>query len=364
VSGRARVATRVDAALALLALLMACGGSSSDGPSTPDPTPTPPPGGAFDYNGITHVSWWHDQYGYGEATASRSALAATGSNWGGVLASWYMEGSHSSTIAPHPTRSPTDQVVRRAIQHMHSLGLQVMLKPHVDPLDGTWRGQIAPSDPGAWFASYAEMMDHYAVLAAETEVEMLCVGTEFATMSGGRYASSWATVINRVRARYSGLLTYAANANRPADEFTSVSFWPQLDLLGLDVYVPLTNGNNPSRQDLVNAWRSNSAGHDMVAAYRNFQSARGMPLIFTEIGYRSADGTNRAPWDWAASMGSDSGEQADCYQAAYEVWSGETAWMRGLFWWSWDVPAPQAGDTGYSPWGKPAEAVLRQWQGG
>ena len=74
----------------------------------------------------------------------------------------------------------------------------------------------------------------------------------------------------------------------------------------------------------------------MVAAYRNFQNAHGKPLIFTEIGYRSADGTNRAPWDWQASMGSDPGEQADCYQAAYEVWSGETAWMRGLFWWSWE----------------------------
>ena len=78
-SGRARVATRTSAGLVLLALLMACGGSSSDGPSTPTPTPTPtpPPGGAFDYNGITHVSWWHDQYGYTGATASRSALAAT-----------------------------------------------------------------------------------------------------------------------------------------------------------------------------------------------------------------------------------------------------------------------------------------------
>jgi hypothetical protein len=342
---------------------MACGGSSSDGPSTPTATPTPPPGGAFDYNGITHVSWWHDQYGDAEAMNSRNALAATGNDWAGLLTTWYMEGRHSNTIAPHPTRSPTDQVVRGAIQHMHSLGLQVMLKPHVDPLDGTWRGQIAPSDSGAWFASYGEMMDHYAALAAETNVEMLCLGTEFVTLSGARYASSWATVIDRIRARYSGLLTYAANANRPADEFTSVSFWPQLDLLGLDVYVPLTNGNNPSRQDLVDAWRSNRDGHDMVAAYRNFQNAHGKPLIFTEIGYRSADGTNRAPWDWQASMGSDPGEQAACYEAVYQVFGGETAWMRGLFWWSWDVPAPAVGDTGYSPWGKPAEAVLRQWQG-
>jgi hypothetical protein len=344
-----------------LALLMACGGSSSEGPSTPTPTPTP--GGTFDYNGITHVSWWHDQYGYSEATASRNALAATGGNWAGVLATWYMSDRRSVTIASHPTQSPSDQAVRRAIQEMRAMGLRVMLKPHVDSMDGYWRGQIAPSDPGAWFASYAEMMDHYATLAEDTGAEMLCVGTELVTMSGARYASNWKSVIDRVRDRYAGLLVYGAGANYPADEFTSVSFWPHLDLLGLDVYTSLTNRANPSRQDLVNAWRSNRDGHNMVAAFRNFQMAHGKPLIFTEIGYRSADGTNRAPWDWQASMGSDPGEQADCYQAAYEVWSGETAWMRGLFWWSWDVPAPGAGDTGYNPRGKPAEDVLRQWQG-
>ncbi len=349
---------------ALLVLLMACGGSSS-GPTDqePAPGPTPPAGGAFDYNGITHVSWWHDQYGDAEATASRKALAATGGNWAGLLTTWYMEQRRSTSIAPHPTGTPTEPVLRRAIDEMHALGLRVMLKPHVDPRDGTWRGQIAPPDPAMWFASYAEMMDHFATLASEMDVEMLCVGTELATMTDARYVSSWTAVVDRIRARYSGLLTYAANANHPADEFTSVSFWPQLDLLGLDVYVPLTSRSNPSRQDLVNAWRGNRDGHDMVAAYRNFQKARGQPLIFTEIGYRSADGTNRAPWDWQASMGPDPGEQADCYQAAYEIWSGETAWMRGLFWWSWDVPAPGAGDTGYSPWGKPAEDVLRQWQG-
>lgn len=340
---------------------MACGGSSS-GPSTPTPTSAPPSGGAFEYNGITHVSWWHDQYGRPAGSSSRDALAGTGANWAGVLTTWYMERRDSSLIAPLTLTTPTDDGVRRAIEELHALGLRVMLKPHVDVRDGTWRGQIAPSDAAAWFASYAEMLEHHAVLARETDVEMLCIGTELVTMTDTRHLVAWTGVIDRVRALYPGLLVYAANGNSPADEFTSVSFWSQLDLLGLDVYTPLTNSTGPSLEDLVSGWRRNRDGHDMVAAYRNFQGAHGKPLVFTEIGYRSADGTNRTPWDWEASMGADPGEQADCYQAVYEVWSGETAWMQGLFWWSWDVPAPGPGDTGYSPWGKPAEDVLRLWQ--
>ena len=348
------------AAIATLALLAACGGGGS--PSTPTPTATPPPGGAFDYDGITHVSWWHDEYGYPAASTSRSALAGTGAGWAGLLVTWYMDTRSSNTIAPHPDQSNDDDVVRRAIDEMHALGLKVMLKPHVDVRDGTWRAQITPTDPGLWFESYAAFMDHYVAIAAEKNVAMLCIGTELASMSGSAYAAQWASLIARIRSRYAGLLTYAANGVEPADEFTSVSFWAQVDLLGADVYTPLTDKTNPTRAELAAGWRKNRYGHDMVAAFSNLQKAYGKPLIFTEIGYRSGDGTNRTPWDWGASMAADPAEQADCYAAMYEVWSKESSWMKGPFWWAWDVSPPAAGDTGYNPRGKPAEDVLRAWQ--
>jgi hypothetical protein len=181
-------------------------------------------------------------------------------------------------------------------------------------------------------------------------------------MTGAQYAAEWDAVIDTVKARYGGLLTYAANAASAGDEFTRVTFWDRLDLVGLDVYTPLTNTDAPSRDALVAAWRRNARGEDMVSTYRNAAQARGKPVIFTEIGYRSMDGTNKAPWDWQASAGADAAEQADCYEAMFTVWSGETSWMKGAFWWSWAVPQPKADDTGYEPWTKPAEGVLEKWQ--
>ena len=91
--------------LPVLALLSACGGGS---PSSPPPAVTPPPGGAgFTYNGVTHVSWWHDEYGYAAASSSRRALAETGAGWGGLLTTWYMERRDSNDIRPSPIARTT-----------------------------------------------------------------------------------------------------------------------------------------------------------------------------------------------------------------------------------------------------------------
>lgn len=343
---------------AVVVIALAACGSPAGGPSDPTPSPT----ARFAYNGLDHVSWWHDEYLSADGTASRRALAATSANWAGVLVTWYMPDKTSTDIAPDLQQTPTDEAVRRAILELRGQGLKVMLKPHVDVRDGTWRGTIAPSDRPAWFRSYRAFLLHYAALAQESGAELLCVGTELATLSDARGAADWVEIIAAVRGAYGGLLTYAANATSPADEFTSVSFWGRLDVLGLDAYVPLTDKLNPSREELVRAWTRNRYGADMVSAFRNWQAAWGKPVIFTEIGYRSADGANRAPWDWQVSAGADNSEQADCYEAAYQVWTRESAWMNGIFWWAWSVSEPRPGDTDYNPRGKPAEGVLRRWQ--
>lgn len=345
------------AAAALAGALAACG--SSDAPSPP-PTPSPT---RFAYYGINHVSFWHDQSQYSEAGVSRRELANTRANWAGVLVTWYMARRDSNQIAPDPQRTPTDAAVRQAIAELRGQGLKVMLKPHVDVQDGTWRGTIAPSNETAWFASYAAFILHYAALARETGVEMLCIGTELVTLSGARHAGAWVSVIAAVRGSYAGPLTYAANAIGAADEFTAVSFWGQLDVLGLDAYTPLTDELDPTRQELAAGWSRNRFGENMLAAYRNWQAAWGKPVVFTEIGYRSGNGANRAPWDFQLGLAPDWGEQADCYAAAFEVWTREASWLRGVFWWSWSVPVPPPDDTGYDPRRKPAEDVLQQWQG-
>jgi hypothetical protein len=316
--------------------------------------------GFFEYQGVQHVSWWFDQYDSTAGEEARRALAATGANWAGVLTTWYMEHSDSTAILPDAQKTPDEKGVVAAIRHFHELGLRVLLKPHVDVQDGTWRGSIRPANVDAWFTSYVEFMERMAHLAEAEKVEMLCVGTELARLSGAEFRSRWEIVLARVRTVYHGQLTYAANANSAADEFTSVSFWDLVDLAGLDAYAPLTDKDDPTPDELVAAWSRNARGDNMLAAYRNWQRSHGKPVILTEIGYRSANGANRAPWDYVRSAPYDAAEQADCYYAAFAVWLPERSWLKGLFWWSWGVLAPAEGDTGYTPQNKPAGDILHE----
>jgi len=320
--------------------------------------------GGFQYYGITHVSWWFDEYTYATATASRNDLAATSANWAAVLATWYQPNLTASTIAPSSTQTPTDAAVIQAITEFHNKGIKVMLKPHVDVNDAnnSWRGSINPLSPDAWFTSYTSFITHYAQLAASNGVEMLCIGTELKTVSGASNVTRWYQVIDAIKAVYSGKLTYASNATSAGDEFTSVSFWDRLDLIGLDGYFQLTNQLDPTLAQLVAAWQGNANRLNIVSAVSNLASAHQKPIIFTEIGYKSVAGANIAPWDYGRPGTYDPTEQRNCMDAAFTAWTPYSQWLLGFFWWAWPVQPPAATDEDYNPRGKPAAALLKAWQ--
>ena len=135
-------------------------------------------------------------------------------------------------------------------------------------------------------------------------------------------------------------------------------------MIGLDGYFPLTDHADPTLAELVAAWSHNKDGLNILAAVQNLHNAHQKPVIFTEIGYRSYPGTNIAPYSYSSNTAPpDLTEQSNCYEAFYEVWSQQSSWLKGVFWWAWSVPPPGPNDTDYNPRGKPAEDVLRSWQG-
>jgi len=311
----------------------------------------PVKGTAMQYKGVAYTSFWHDDYTYPVANASLNALQSTGANYASVLVMWYESNNTSNTIFPDPNQTPTDAAVIQAINDAHARGMGVMLKPQVMN-----QSILNPTDHAAWFASYATFIDHYAKIAQANGVEMLCIGCELDQLATSNYSANWSTVISGVRAIYSGPLTYAAQWY----DYENIPFWGLLDCVGIDAYFPLSNAQTPSVSNLVTAWSSyNYYGtvRNWAQEIETFQATVNKPLIFTEIGYRSADYAAQAPAD--IGSGYNPQAQANCYEAVLQVFSSKP-WFSGMFWWNWDPNPSQLGanNTDFSPQNKLAQDVL------
>ena len=250
----------------------------------------------------------------------------------------------------------------------------MLLKPHLDPLDGHPRANYAPADRGAWFRNYEALLVHYAEMAARNRVEMFSIGCEFDSLDGEPYREQWLHIIKSVRAAYGGPLIYASGS---AVGGRDASFWDAVDYIGVDAYNPLSFARDPSVAELAAGWLSPPAnswaaswsnGMVPVEYYRALSRRHGKPLIFTEIGYKSIAGDGAKPGDWKARGAIDLALQARAYEALFEVWSREAAWMKGVFLWSWAPdPHPErssGGLAGYTPQNKPAERVITRWYRG
>ena len=308
--------------------------------------------------GISYAAWWPGEYSRPYSDQALAELRDTGADWISLIVTQYQDSFASTAIRATPA-TPTDADLIHAMARAHSLGLKVMLKPHVDLENDPahWRGEIgqgfSEGQWASWFGSYANMINHYAALAQAHGVEQFCVGTELNATQGR--VSQWRSLIAGVRAHFRGQLVYAANWGAE----TSLTWWDALDLIGVDAYYPLTNQNNPSIAELKAAWAPR------VSMLRDLSTRVRKPVIFTEIGYRSQDGANRHPYDWQVTGAVDLQEQADAYQAALETFFDQS-WFAGAFWWAWAVYPAYGGSCNddYTPHDKPAEDVLRSWYGG
>jgi len=310
--------------------------------------------------GISYACWWPGLYSLPDSDVSLAHLAETGADWISLIVTGYQDNLKSLQISANAS-TPTDSDLIHVLNQAHSLGLKVMLKPHVDLANDPshWRGQIGrafTSEPewAEWFASYRRFIEHYADLAAVFGADQFCVGCE---LEGTTHRESdWRAVVAAVRSRYLGPLVYAGNHS---GEEAGITWWDAVDAIGVDAYYPLSRKLNPTLDELKAAWQP------LVASLASLSARWQKRIILTEIGYRSINGTAMHPWDWQIRGAVDLQEQADCYQAAFQSLARQP-WFGGIYWWSWS-PDPNEGgpaDDGYTPHNKPAEEVLRAWFGG
>jgi hypothetical protein len=268
------------------------------------------------------------------------ALAATGATWIALTPTVYVRDRRDSTVAAAAS-TPSDDSVRAAIRAARALGLKVVLKPHVDSLQGGARAWLEPKDAAAWFTSYRVFVLDYARIAQEEGCSIFVVGTELAVLTAPQHWGAWRALISDVRGVYSGPLTYAANWHSAE----LVGFWRDLDFIGIDAYYPVVGGKN--RTLLKIGWLP------IEGALHALSAANGRPIIFTEFGLSSQKGANMKPWDFGDFGALDLDVQTAYVQTFLNAFAHKS-YVAGFLNWAWDQNPGGTADKSMTLRGKPA----------
>ena len=248
----------------------------------------------------------------------------------------------------------TREGAQQYIETLKAKGLKIMMKPQIWVWRGEFTGYIEMDNEAQWKqleASYSKFILEHASLAEETQVEILCIGTELERFVVNR-PEYWENLIQEIKKIYKGQLTYAANW----DEFKRTPFWEDLDYIGVDAYFPVSDSKTPSVNECIKGWKPH------VKTIKNLSEKHNKPILFTEFGYRSVDFAGKEPWKSDRSMTRVNLEaQTHTTQALFETFWNED-WFAGGFLWKWFHNHKNSGgpkNSQFTPQNKPVEKLIK-----
>eukprot|EP01084_Bolivina_argentea_P047096 86761_1 len=316
-------------------------------------------------------------------------IKSMGTNWISIVVTQFQMQHNSTDIFPiynksvignfnHTCYTSTQNELIAAINYSHSLGLNVMLKPHVDLINDPnyWRGTIGQDMNSTfwnqWFQSYTKYILFYATIAQNTHCEMLSVSTELIIAS--QQEALWRELIPKIRNVYSfGKLICSAHWSWPnntdtlptngSGELTDKRWWDLMDIIGADEYYMnhvKFNTSYPSLTQYLNAWAP------IQQQFINMNNYWNKTMVVTEIGICSGfDGS-------CGAVNGNSAKHAPTNQSLYgQVTLYESvliaftnySFFEGIFFWNWNTDNAFGGlnNSCITPAYKPAEDLLREW---
>ena len=308
---------------------------------------------------FTHEGYQiYNGYTSQRATASLEKLHELGSNAVALVPYTFMRNPQEPSYLEinRSAHGENDEGVIHSAFEAKRRGMVTLLKPQVW-IRGGWPGDVEMQTEDDWqtfFDNYYRWIRHYALLAEIYGFDILCVGVEFSKATLAR-EKDWRQMIGKIRKLYSGKLVYAANWG---EEFENISFWDELDYIGIDCYYPLSKDADPSDKELKTNF--DKVLKKVAAVSRRYNKQ----VLFTEIGFRSVEGTWENPHAEAGERPANAQHQARAYEAVFECLQNQP-WCAGLFWWKWgtDLADHDPADRDFIPAGKPAEEVVERWFG-
>lgn len=307
------------------------------------------------------MGWYHD---YSMPTSDwilENEVRPLGVNWIKINQLCWQETDSSTTIDCSSNDISSDNDLIHLTEQAHRLGIRVMLELGMDVRDksnGGWAATIGKTFDDnqwqAWFASYNQMVIHYAALAEQNHIDYFTVGSELETASTRE--KEWRALVAEVRQTYHGPILYSSDEEF---EWTRIKWWDAVDAIGLHPYnFQLSTADQPTVEQVTATWKPIT---DRIEALSRKWDR---PIIITEIGYESQHGiSNQYMYGPNNSWKLDVHESAVLYQALVNAFR-DKPWFRGLFWfridsWGNDYEPSTFLFNAY----KPEEDVVRSFYG-
>ncbi len=316
---------------------------------------------------LAHNWQGNGRAGYGTEAGAQTLdyLVDVGADWVSLTPFGWLDELHSVTIGGEhtgevPGGGESSARLEGAVAQAKARGVKVMLKPHLWVRGGAWQGHVAPRDGAgqpawdAWWDSYRGFILYYASFAQRHQLDALVVAIELPSAVGHARGQGLLQTIAAVREVYDGPLLYGANW----DEQVAPEVWAALDMVGVQLYAPLSHAPDPD----VSMMRAGLRPH--LRRWADIARAANKPLVLTEVGYRASPTAASAPYAWPEHQEGarevDEALQARAYHALFAEAAAHN--VRGLFLWKifTDPHTDEEGLDGFSPRGKAAEAVWRQ----
>jgi len=345
-----------------------------------------------------------------QALSSLNALRATGARTLRVVLTRYVDSENSTLIhglsnTPLATTEAAD--VEPFLLAAIALNLSVTLSLTVDinwalPENFSRRAWYKPgslnreklglgwSDANwdAFFDSWAAVLAPLASLAQSLSqgsatcslgapgVSLLTLGDTLDTAFSQE--ARMRRLISGVRAVYKGCISAVSNGRL----LPTIGWWDAVDVIGHEAYWPLAAtaspiGSAPSVASLLDGWQGVAETMAAVSAANG-----GKRIAFLTAGAQSRPNCHLEPWGTGGTApgpaGNNQGDvsawplsydmhcQANVYEALFQAFEPfEHSWYAGFTLWRWSPDPTQGGpsDNDYSPHGKEAEGVFRQWVG-
>lgn len=310
-----------------------------------------------DYPNLKNVSivvgWFGNTTKAGKISIKPGVESRNGPDWevAGMNRKTAYELQKDESGSPKWGGTPTDKSIFELTKTLHDAGYNVTLYPilYMDDSEQTWRGFIKPKSDAEvenFFKEYGKVIKHYAGLTHNGEklsdyMDDLIIGTEFEGVTAYRNKKGEFKSVDEL-IKLAGevkaiagpdvKLTYAANWSEY--HHTESGFHPldklwadkNIDYVGIDAYFPLTDGlkqKDITVDKIVEGWHS-GVEYDYVKdgnknipinaedAIKNLEywwthkhqdpdgkftawEPKMKPVVFTEVGFISMDGTTNEP---------------------------------------------------------------------